>query len=1729
MSKLKNEVNVLPGIARTKTQGARELLRKAIESGTIKDVLWGKELIVMKNLNKSKKASIVVSPDDDPDTITLEDASLLDSIAIWNNVLVSRIMKTRRLLNLQRRDDFAHAVAQPTVDAEAGESNMGEDDIDGVVGNDNNNEDPKNKSEKRISNRQRKRIERKRQLTKSRNENRQISKSSESGKPETNTFEDSLQLSASAKKQRKVSDIIKSVQTSAFANRFKPIPPLSKVAEENNKDESENSSMDSIGSTEPSSSSEEDDRFDAQLSPKLRWGGTNFATTGSRKLSSLGAATAVASIAKKYKANKKQEYSLQVVEGLFNMSNELREERESIMAHGKDGSTNMEAFFHRETTLKYNEELDDIATNHSSEVTTQRKAALLRLKRAAIKYNTYKTSNVNRFEAFWDYITKYNEQMDRHDAYADYAISDDSSERHMQDNDFSVADNENAESDQIIPDDGKPSVGLESMFEENLGLLFATKQRAASELSYRLESRGNSTQVQHRGLTLRPPPATGTPRDPEIEIIRQSGSDDNKDTKSGGSDGATIPSPMNARVPKFGGAVVNNQSNISTVIDRMKALGVYSDEKFRHTYGVCNNKMLETPTNRRKQGIKDSEEAGSDSNKQSLDLHSSNEFNLSPVDRQFDEFNISKSPTTNRSTQVNGESLYDFRDEVDTKRFVDSPGVVVVPATEESANIQEDNMNIVEDQGVSSESIEPNLPLEDWMHRIEHFPLLESTFFKALNQSQEEAIKLHEKLQRKQKRKERNQIKKSAEFWLQQQLAEFSSEVLEAQNISGSGDDICHSKSEGDSNSKLLKDLLHAMDESGDDGKIVDLFVNNLLHRVDIDPFDDRNGEQRAMYERLSVLAPNQTSIDPVRLQPHEVVQPKNFSLKGKWQYDKALPSFVTPKIYRNIHRAVVKRLRKGQREQSKFRSQYSDRQRYNIRYRRNIYKELVFDPERRCLILRTCEDHEVLHSLSVKVSDVYLTDSAYQDMVTVRTSNTSEIPSGYLGTFPSFQWRDIEEEINSSILLQHLVESKDLLDSICGDCDGNGDIGEGGESISSASMLSPAKKVTEDAHLLPFQKLEKLREDTQIVFHKFPSVHEGPGRDHVAPGLEVHPHDSMVYRKADARLAKRKAALLALENELYQAPTESELYPLQSLIPKLADVIAHPASQNFIQEHLEAIQLKYEQSVLEEEEKIEEVSIKKILSREIAKKEAAERAAQNAVMTRVMSSDRLRHRLAPEKDFLCLERQQAQGYQAVGHVACGDTVTLSLLGIPAAPTKPIIEMSSPSSIVSSTSSQVPFASFVETTDFNPSLPSPMKPRQPMKSPSFRTLRLAQSQSSNQQEQLQPQVSHRPLIFMDDSTLGSDFAVDEPISQPNRTSLIPQAHGNVKVDSSSAHLLPGASSVYRQYLSPYVPGLSKDIQETLSMTSSLASDVRISQINSSVLMHPSTETAIAPHPPSSTTTFSPSTATTVVPSGTATGYSHYLPPLIRWQISGNHGSRILGAATPIKIPTTRNSTASRGSTHSSASAESTASSEYSLEKSSSMPIPSTSTEIMVRVPQIAAKAPPQQQDPTERQGNNSPDTNIELADRVPFSYAFQIIMLIETRRIMQLYFTKKFLQMDIAVNVHLTFYDATESLVTAPELHGLIFVSYLDLLANGVQKSLKELIPLELDKSRFTIIVYDVAMGEEEENLEELTLLESCEVTDIMYPPYTVGALKGILDKHKRKQEMKSEYSSGTC
>jgi hypothetical protein len=174
------------------------------------------------------------------------------------------------------------------------------------------------------------------------------------------------------------------------------------------------------------------------------------------------------------------------------------------------------------------------------------------------------------------------------------------------------------------------------------------------------------------------------------------------------------------------------------------------------------------------------------------------------------------------------------------------------------------------------------------------------------------------------------------------------------------------------------------------------------------------------------------------------------------------------------------------------------------------------------------------------------------------------------------------------------------------------------------------------------------------------------------------------------------------------------------------------------------------------------------------------------------------------------------------------------------------------------------------------------------------------------------------------------------------------------------------------------------------------------------------------------------------------------------------------------------------------------------------------------------------------------------------STAHQAILLIESRRIMQLYFTKKFLQLDILVNVFTDPADAHESLQQTPEIYGLIFISYYDLKFFGIEETLQSLIPSHLNRFHYSIVVYDVSyfdciirredlrllqqqsageeqnnhnnnlemqLDEEDKKLEEeeeffLEVLEENGVEDILYPPYTLSAIRSLLFKHQKKVEL---------
>lgn len=86
----------------------------------------------------------------------------------------------------------------------------------------------------------------------------------------------------------------------------------------------------------------------------MRWGGTTHS----------------ASDVKRRLSERKLRHSIDVVAGLFHMSNELRVERENIKTRNTNKEGN-DAFINREMTMKYNEELDEVAQVSTKQLLNQ--------------------------------------------------------------------------------------------------------------------------------------------------------------------------------------------------------------------------------------------------------------------------------------------------------------------------------------------------------------------------------------------------------------------------------------------------------------------------------------------------------------------------------------------------------------------------------------------------------------------------------------------------------------------------------------------------------------------------------------------------------------------------------------------------------------------------------------------------------------------------------------------------------------------------------------------------------------------------------------------------------------------------------------------------------------------------------------------------------------------------------------------------------------------------------------------------------------------------------------------------------------------------------------------------------------------------------------------------------------------------------------------------------------
>jgi hypothetical protein len=102
------------------------------------------------------------------------------------------------------------------------------------------------------------------------------------------------------------------------------------------------------------------------------------------------------------------------------------------------------------------------------------------------------------------------------------------------------------------------------------------------------------------------------------------------------------------------------------------------------------------------------------------------------------------------------------------------------------------------------------------------------------------------------------------------------------------------------------------------------------------------------------------------------------------------------------------------------------ERQVLHLATRRDIYKEIVFNAETCQLCLLTKEGEDILHCIAVDLETVYITDtvrnnkldvSSTVDMVIVKTTDVDQVKNGYIGAFPMQQWIKIEEEMNQSLV----------------------------------------------------------------------------------------------------------------------------------------------------------------------------------------------------------------------------------------------------------------------------------------------------------------------------------------------------------------------------------------------------------------------------------------------------------------------------------------------------------------------------------------------------------------------------------------------------------------------------------------------------------------------------------------------------------------------------------------
>eukprot|EP01036_Dinobryon_divergens_P029250 gene29250-38320_t len=134
---------------------------------------------------------------------------------------------------------------------------------------------------------------------------------------------------------------------------------------------------------------------------------------------------------------------------------------------------------------------------------------------------------------------------------------------------------------------------------------------------------------------------------------------------------------------------------------------------------------------------------------------------------------------------------------------------------------------------------------------------------------------------------------------------------------------------------------------------------------------------------------------------------------------------------------------------------------------------------------------------------------------------------------------------------------------------------------------------------------------------------------------------------------------------------------------------------------------------------------------------------------------------------------------------------------------------------------------------------------------------------------------------------------------------------------------------------------------------------------------------------------------------------------------------------------------------------------------------------------------------------------------------YKFVMIIDSQRLMQIYFVKKLLELDLMANVCVSFEEAAAALQEDPQAYSLILINCTCLLKEGVEESLSRILPSDLDRTTYMVAVYDVP-DDDATLLEQLTVNG---VNDILCEPYTTESLSILLESYRARQEHRIRFS----